>query len=139
MRNVVFILMIFSLGGCNKSYCDLSDLKHYKLKYSNLPQDVMLYIKNPNEYEVDSQNMLVELPKNKKSHYYLETVNTLIGPWVAYEKLVDKEKTIYYKIEQGVPDPYIIFENKLYIPDRFNIITAVEDINEVEFTCYILK
>ncbi len=139
MRSVVFILMIFGLGGCNKSYYNLSDLKHDKLNFNNLPQDIILYLKNPGEYQIDIQNMLVELPKNKKSNYHLETVNTLIGPWVAYEKLVDKEKNIYYKIEQGVPSPYIVFENKLYIPDRFNILTAVEDINKVEFSCYILK
>lgn len=139
MRSVVFILMIFGLVGCNKSYYNLSDLKHDKLNFNNLPQDIILYLKNPGEYQIDIQNMLVELPKNKKSNYHLETVNTLIGPWVAYEKLVDKEKNIYYKIEQGVPSPYIVFENKLYIPDRFNILTAVEDINKVEFSCYILK
>ncbi len=131
--------MLLGLGGCNKSSYELSSLKHYKVDFNVLPKDVIMYLKNPNEYETDFQNMLVELPKNKKSNYSLETVNTFIGPWVSYEKLIDKEKNIFYKIKQGVPDPYIVFENKLYIPDRFNIFTTVDDLNKVEFTCYILK
>jgi hypothetical protein len=131
--------MLFSLSGCSKSYHELSSLKHYTVNFNDLPEDVIMYLKNPSEYETDFQNMLVELPKSKKVNYSLETVNTLIGPWVLYEKLIDKEKNIYYKIKQGVPDPYIVFENKLYIPDRFNILTTVDDFSKVEFTCYTLK
>lgn len=130
--------MILALGGCNKSNYSLSDLKHYKVNFNDLPQDIILYLKNPNEYQFDIQNMLVELPENKKTKYSLNTVNTLIGSWVSYEKLIDEEKNIFYKIDQGVPAPYLVFENKLYIPDRFNILT-VGDLNEVKFTCYILK
>lgn len=139
MRNIFVILLILSLGGCSKSYYELSALKHYKVNFNDLPQDVIKYLKNTSKYEIDNQNMLVELSKSKKTNYSLETVNTFIGPWVSYEKLIDKEKNIFYKIEQGVPDPYIVFENKLYIPDRFNILTNVEEMNKVEFTCYILK
>jgi hypothetical protein len=131
--------MLFSLSGCSKSCYELSSLKHYTVNFNDLPEDVIMYLKNPSEYETDFQNMLVELPKNKKVNYSLETVNTLIGTWVLYEKLIDKEKNIYYKIKQGVPDPYIVFEDKLYIPDRFNILTTVDDFSKVEFTCYILK
>ncbi len=139
MRRIIFILMILSLSGCNKNYYKLDELKHEKIKFNDLPKDIKIYLKDQGDYQLDIQSMLIVLPINKKTNYSLETINTLIGPWVSYEKLLDKEKNLFYKIDQGIPSPYIIFENKLYIPNMFNIYTTVNDLNEVEFTCYFLK
>lgn len=139
MRCIILILMILSLTGCNKNYYSLSELKHEKIKFNDLPKDIQIYLNDPDDYQVDIESMLVELPKNKKTNYSLETINTLIGPWVSYEKLLDKENNLFYKIDQGLPSPYIVFKNKLYIPNMFNIYTTVDDLNKVEFTCYSLK
>jgi hypothetical protein len=139
MRRIIFILMILSLSGCNKNYYNLKELKHEKIKFNDLPKDIKIYLKNQSDYQLDIQSMLVELPINKKKNYSLETINTLIGPWVSYEKLLDKENNLFYKIDQGTPSPYIVFKNKLYIPKMFNIYTTLDDFNIVEFTCYYLK
>lgn len=139
MRNILFILMLFGLSGCSENYYELSSLKHYTVNFNDLPEDIIMYLKNPTDYQNDIQTMLLELPKGKEKNYKLETVDTWLGPWVAYEKLINIKNDVYYKINQGTPSPYILFENKLYIPDRFNIFTTVNDLNKVEFTCYILK
>jgi len=140
MRNIILVMMmIFGFCGCSKHNYSLSDLQHNKISFNNLPKEIIAYLKDSDQHQLDIQNMLVVLPKKNTTNFSLETVNTLIGPWVSYEKLVDKEKNIFYKIQQGVPSPYIVFENKLYIPDRFNILTTVNDIEKLEFTCYILK
>jgi len=83
--------------------------------------------------------MLIELPKGKNVDYKVENVKTLIGPWVSYVKLINIKNNTSYKIDQGVPSPYIIFENKLYVPDRYNIFTTLDDLNSLEFTRYELK
>lgn len=131
--------MLFGLSGCSENYYELSSLKHYTVNFNDLPEDIIMYLKNPTDYQNDIQTMLLELPKGKEKNYKLETVDTWLGPWVAYEKLINIKNDVYYKINQGTPSPYILFENKLYIPDRFNIFTTVNDLNKVEFTCYILK
>lgn len=131
--------MLFGLSGCSENYYELSSLKHYAVNFNDLPEDIIMYLKNPTDYQNDIQTMLLELPKGKEKNYKLETVDTWLGPWVAYEKLINIKNDVYYKINQGTPSPYILFENKLYIPDRFNIFTTVNDLNKVEFTCYILK
>lgn len=130
--------MFFGLSGCSKNYYQLSSLKHYTMNFNDLPEDVIMYLKNPTDYQKDIQTMLLELPKGEKNSK-LETVGTWIGTWVDYEKLINIKNDIYYKINQGTPSPYIVFENKLYVPDRFNIFTTVDDLSQVEFTCYILK
>ena len=45
---------------------------------------------------------------------------------------------IIYRIEQGEPSPYIIYDNKLYIPDRFNTL-YMGDVDQARYTEYELK
>ena len=130
----LIIAILFSCSGRN-----IKTLKNDKVKFKDLPVEVAQYLRNPTDYKNDIQKMLLELPKKKEKGYKLETVNTWIGPWVAYEKLIDIKKNISYKIDQGAPSPYIIFDNKLYIPNKYNIFTTVDDLNSIEFTRYDLK
>lgn len=132
-----FLIIIILFSSCNGQ--NINTLKSEKVKFKDLPVEITQYLKNPTEAENDIPTMLLELPEGKKKNYRLETVKTRIGPWVAYEKLINIQKDIYYKIDQGVPSPYIVFENKLYIPDRYNIFTTVDDLNSLEFTRYELK
>ncbi len=132
-----FFLIIILFSSCSGR--NIKTLKNEKVKFEALPVEITQYLRNPTDVQNDIQTMLLELPKGKESNYKLETVKTWIGPWVAYEKLINTQKNIYYKIDQGVPSPYIVFENKLYVPDRYNIFTTMDDLNSVEFTRYELK
>ena len=82
--------------------------------------------------------MLILINKIDSANFSLETIKTWYGPWVEYEKLTDKQKDISYMINQGVPDPYIVFRNKLYIPDRYNILGS-KSVFEAIYTEYQLK
>ena len=82
---------------------------------------------------------LIELPKGSNPVYIVANVKSWTGPWVSYVKLVDTRTNVYYKIDQGVPSPFFLFENKLYIPDRYGVFTSVKDYSTLEFTCYTLK
>jgi hypothetical protein len=97
------------------------------------------FLIQPPELDNENPGSLILINPKETDRYILEVVNTRVGPWVAYEKLIDIKKNIFYKIEQGTPSPFFVYENKLYIPDRFNIIFVSKRIEEVEFTCYTLK
>lgn len=137
MRYCNFLIIILLFSSCNNR--NINTLKSEKVKFKDLSTEVTNYLRNPTEVQNDIQTMLLELPKVKENSYRLETVKTWVGPWVAYEKLINTKKNISYKINQGVPSPYIVFENKLYVPDRYNIFTAVDDLELLEFTMYELK
>lgn len=137
MKYWIFLIIVMFFSSCDGR--NIKTLKSEKVKFNDLPVEITQYLRNPTEVQTDIQTMLLELPKGKENNYRLETVNTWIGPWVSYEKLLNIEKNISYKIDRGVPDPYIIFENKLYVPDRYNIFTTVDDLNSLEFTRYELK
>lgn len=134
---VAFLLSTIFFISCDKHNID--ELKNEKVKFEDLPVEISTYLKNPTEAQSDIQSMLLELPKGEEPKYKLETINTWIGPWVDYTKLIDLERNIYYKIDQGVPSPYIVFNGELYIPNEYNIFTTVEDLRTLEFDRYKLK
>jgi len=137
MRYWNFLIIVMLFSSCNGQ--NINTLKSEKVKFKDLPEEITQYLRNPTYVQNDIQTMLLELPKGKENEYKLETVKTWIGPWVSHEKLINIKNNTFYKIDQGVPSPYIVFENKLYIPDRYNIFTTVDDLNSVEFTRYELK
>jgi hypothetical protein len=137
MRNWIFLVIVILFSSCNGQ--NISTLKHEKVKFKDLPFEIINCIKNPNDFQEERNNMLIELPKGTNPEYRVENVKTWTGPWVSYVKLIDIKTNVYYKIDQGVPNPYFIFENKLYIADRYGIFTSVKDYPTLEFTCYTLK
>lgn len=132
-----FLIIVILFSSCNGQ--NINTLKSEKVEFRDLPVEIIHYLKNPEYYHDDIQYSLIELPKGKGNNYSLETVKTWIGPWVSHKKLINIKKDIYFKIDQGVPRPYIVFENKLYVPDRYNIFTTVDDLDSLEFTQYELK
>lgn len=137
MRYWNFLIIALLFCSCNGQ--NINTLKSEKVKFKDLPVEITQYLKNPTEVQNDMPTILLELPEGKEKNYRLETVKTWIGPWVSYQKLINNKKNISYKIDREVPDPYIVFENKLYIPDRYNIFTTVDDLESLEFIRYELK
>jgi len=136
MRKILFIILTFVFYSCNSNEYKITRLEHKQLKFVELPTEVRKYLSNRPKCEDDDMLLFVDLADT--ATYSLETVGTLIGPWVDYEKLIDKQKNISYRINQGVPSPYIVSQNKLFIPDRFNILCG-ESVFEAIYTEYQLK
>jgi len=131
------ILWFTVFRGCTSQ--DIGYLSNETVAFKDLPIEIQQYLENPTETRADVNSMILEIPKSKDARYKLETVNTWIGPWVDHSKVIDIRTNQYYEIDQGVPSPYIIFDDKLYIPNTYNIFTTVDDLNKVQFTKYNLE
>lgn len=134
-RKFLVIAMLYLCYSCN----NIGNLNHQKVRFKDLPSEVAVYLKNPTDYQDVMQNRILEIPIVTEKEYRLETVKTWIGPWVSHHKMISKKTGKIYKIDQGVPSPYIVYKKRLYIPDEYNIFTGVEDIESVEFTQYDLE
>lgn len=140
MRTLTIIISMFIFNSCSNYDFKISELKHEKLKFSDLPVAVQEFLIQPTEFDNENPSSLIIINSQEADRYVSEVIfNKWVNSWVDYVKLIDTKSKISYRINQGVPDPYIVFDNKLYIPDRFNILTTVDNMNKVEFTCYILK
>ena len=140
LKSVLIVIGIILLFTVFRSWTsrNIDHLEHETIAFENLPTEVQQYLENPTDVRSDVQSRILELPKNKKPQYKLETVKTLIGPWVDHEKLINIQTERYYEIDQGVPSPYIVYENNLYIPNTYNIFTTVNDLKTVKFKRYYL-
>ncbi len=130
---------MFVFNSCSNYDFNISELKHENLKFSDLPIEMKEFLMQPPEFDYENPSSLILINSKESDRYVLEIVNTRVGPWVDYMKLMDNSNKISYRINQGVPSPFFVFENKLYISNRFYIHTDVDDISKIEFTCYILK
>jgi len=138
MRNLIIAFM-FILNGCYNYDYNITELKHEKLTFVELPDSVKDFLIHPPELDNLNPSLLILIKSNESDRYILEVVETRYGPWVDYNKLIDTKNKISYRINQGVPNPFFIYENKLYIPNKYNIVFVNKNIEEVEFTCYELK
>ena len=136
MKHWKFSVMTLFFISCGNN---IDNLKHQKVKFTDLPLEVAEYLRNPTDYKDDIQNRMLEIPKGMDKEYRLETVNTLIGPWVSHHKIISTKTGKFYEIDQGVPSPYIVHNNKLYIPDKYNMFTMADEIESLNFTQYDLE
>ncbi len=139
MKKLLFVISILVFNNCCDYGFKLSEFKHEKLNFLDLPIEVKEFLRQAPNFENENPSSLFFINPEESSRYVLEIVNTWIGPWTDYMKLIDMKNDVSYRIDQGVPSPFFVFENKLYIPDKFNIIVVSNYKKDVEFTCYYLK
>lgn len=140
-RVFFFLLLGLLMVGCQSYDYEISSLKYSRIKFDDLPEAVKSFYIDPSQFGFNSTNAsLIEFAclDPKETLYSLETIKTRIGPWVAYDKLKDEKRNISYRINQGTPIPYVVFQNKLYLTDEFNVFTLIKDYSTLEFTCYAL-
>lgn len=137
--SLIIVSSILFLCSCRNYDFKISELKQEKLKFSDLPIEMKEFLMRPLEFDFEHPSSLILINPKESDRYVLEAVNTWVGPWVDYMKLIDKSNKFSYRINQGVPSPFFVFENKLYISNRFYIHTDIDDITKIEFICYMLK
>lgn len=118
---LVFTLSLIALGrSCNYR---LWMLKNKELTYKELPMEVKKCLANKLESFDITDSYILFVNESDSSNYKAESVGYIWGPqsWIAYIKLIDIKKNIVYRINRDVSEPYIIFENRLYIPKEYNI------------------
>lgn len=140
MKNTILITLALLLSSCCNYDYKISNLKNEKIKFDDLPQAVKYFLIQPPDFDNKNPSSLLLINSEESERYVLEIEKTWgVASWVDYMRLVDNAKKISYKINPTVPCPFFVYDNKLYIPNRYNIVVVNKNIEEVEFTCYILK
>lgn len=124
MRYSLFSLL-FVFHSCSSYDYKVSSLPSIELSYQELPKEVRLCLSSIKPCDPSTGALLV-VDSIDSLRYSLEEVATITGPWIAFIKLMDNKKRLAYRIERDVPEPYIIFDGALYIPDRYNILYSDE-------------
>lgn len=144
--NILIIIgvALIILTGCTSYDYSISSLKKDEIMYSELPIKVQKYLLSPSSYRVDPSDdtdfdVYYFICLDSISFYEVETINTIIGPWVDYIKLKDNKNKTAYKIDRGMPSPYIVFDKKLYISKSFNPLTEIKGSKDLSFDCYYLR
>ena len=131
-----FILMIITLVGCSYDY-NINKLEQEKLEYSRLPLKLQKFMYSIPEYNPYQKDILI-VDSIDVNRYHVEEIKTIVGPWIAFFVLLDDKKENTYRIDRELATPYIIYADKLYIPDRYNIFCE-EDFRNAIYTVYQLK
>lgn len=117
--------VLLVLCGCSSYDYKVSSLTSKELSYQELPKEVRLRLSSIKPCDPSTGALLV-VDSIDSLRYSLEEVATITGPWISFIKLMDNKKRLAYRIEWDVPEPYIIFDGALYIPDSYNILYSDE-------------
>lgn len=139
MRNLILIFIVVLFSGCANYDFKLSDLKQERVKFFDLPERVKNFYQNPSEFGEDNASLVNFAYLDKDNSFNLKTIDTWYGPWVDYYKLINETKRLSYRIDQGTPIPIVVYDNKLYLVDKFNLFTNIEDYSTLVITRYELK
>ncbi len=139
MNNLIFIVLILVISSCNNYDYKISELAKERIKFIDLPERVQNFYQHSSEFGEENPSLINFACIDKDCNFSLETIDTWYGPWVDYYKLLNQTKKLSYRIDQGTPIPFVVYENKLYLVDKFNIFTNVKDYSIIEFTRYELK
>jgi len=136
MKKVVAFLFVVLFVGCSDYDYKITSLNRKVMKYDELPSELKRFLSIRPKCEDYDMLLFVELADSVS--YSLDVIDTWYGPWVDYVKLKDNSKGVSYRINQDIPDPFIILKNKLYIPDRYDILCG-GSVFEAIYTEYQLK
>ena len=117
--------VLLVLCGCSSYDYKVSSLPSIELSYQELPKEVRLRLSSIKPCDPSTGALLV-VDSIDSLRYSLEEVAAITGPWISFIKLMDNKKRLAYRIERDVPEPYIILDGALYIPDRYNILYSDE-------------
>lgn len=93
-------------------------------------QDTLLKLSSPKYYFKENSDLICFDGK-----YSLEL--EMVGPWISSETIIDEVRGIKYKIDTATPSPIIIYHNKLFVPNEYNVLFEGK-INKTMFTRYLL-
>lgn len=136
---LTFIVLIAILVVCLKT-CDtrLWMLKSKEMKFNELPKEIQVFLKghSKNNSWVD---LLCVSSADTAFYQTEEVLNPIVSSWVLYSKLKDKKRNKCYHIPRGIPYPYIIYKDKLYISSLYNIMGCSELFLNATYTEYELE
>ena len=129
--------VLLVLCGCSSYDYKVSSLPSKELSYQELPKEVRLRLSSIKPCDPSTGALLV-VDSIDSLRYSLEEVATITRPWISFIKLMDNKKRLAYRIERDVPEPYIILDGALYIPDRYNILYS-DETQKAKYIRYLLR
>lgn len=129
--------VLLVLCGCSSYDYKVSSLPSKELSYQELPKEVRLRLSSIKPCDPSTGALLV-VDSIDSLRYSLEDVATITGPWISFIKLMDNKMRLAYRIDRDVPEPYIILDGALYIPDRYNILYS-DETQKAKFIRYQLR
>jgi len=139
MKKRLTILLLIISSSCSNYDYKLSQLNKKTLTWAELPVKVREFYKDASNYGNKNPSLVEFACLECEEKYEIKTIPTKIGPWVDYTELKNKKKVVRYKIDQGTPFPYLVYNDQLYLVNKFNLFTNLEDITKIEVTRYDLK
>lgn len=141
MKNLLLIILILSITSCAVDYdydYRIIKLPYQDLSYEELPNDVKMLFYAASIGNTKKDRLLF-VDSTDISTFCLKETETISGPWIAYFKLMDNKKQISYRIEYNLPFPYILYHNKIYIPEKAEVFYCKEKIYALRYMEYTLK
>lgn len=140
MKTKVLIFITFLLlNSCNNYEYKLSQLNKRSLNWCKIPKKVKDFYKDSSNYGNKNPSLIMFAYLGTDNKYIFERVETTIAPWVSHYKIINTNENVSFMIDQGTPIPYVVFDDNLYLVNKFNLFTNLDDIKEIKITKYDLK
>ena len=131
MMKYLLSLMAFFLVGCTDYDYRISRMPCRTLSYNQLPKEVQRKLVDFSCHLIEEKNRMVLCDNNDSNKYQTEEIPFIVG--IDYIKLIDTSNNLVYRIEQGTPLPYIIYKDKLYLADDYNIYMKYQSVQYSEY------
>ena len=130
MKYLLFI-GVFILVGCADYDYKINKMPNRTLSYNQLPKEVQRKLVDFSCHLIEEKNRMLLCDNNDSNKYQTEEIPFIVG--IDYIKLIDTSNNLVYRIEQGTPLPYIIYKDKLYLADDYNIYDVYESVHYSEY------
>ena len=130
MKYLLFI-GVFILVGCVDYDYKINKMPNRTLSYNQLPKEVQRKLVDFSCHLIEEKNRMLLCDNNDSNKYQTEEIPFFVG--IDYIKLIDTSNNLVYRIEQGTPLPYIIYKDKLYLADDYNIYDVYESVHYSEY------
>ena len=131
MMKYLLFIGVFILVGCVDYDYKINKMPNRTLSYNQLPKEVHRKLVDFSCHLIEEKNRMLLCDNNDSNKYQTEEIPFIVG--IDYIKLIDTSNNLVYRIEQGTPLPYIIYKDKLYLADDYNIYDVYESVHYSEY------
>ena len=131
MMKYLLFIGVFILVGCVDYDYKINKMPNRTLSYNQLPKEVQRKLVDFSCHLIEEKNRMLLCDNNDSNKYQTEEIPFIVG--IDYIKLIDTSNNLVYRIEQGTPLPYIIYKDKLYLADDYNIYMKYQSVQYSEY------
>ena len=131
MMKYLLFIGVFILVGCVDYDYKINKMPNRTLSYNQLPKEVQRKLVDFSCHLIEEKNRMLLCDNNDSNKYQTEEIPFIVG--IDYIKLIDTSNNLVYRIEQGPTLPYIIYKDKLYLADDYNIYDVYESVHYSEY------